>query len=61
MFKKDTCKMVRGALVLKWGVQTETLYNIQGSTVIDGCNSSLVPKSGMEILAVSGENTMLWH
>ena len=46
VFKKDTCKMVRGALVLMWGVRIGTLYKLQGSTVIDGCNSSLVPESG---------------
>ena len=61
MFEKDTCKMVRGALVLMQGVWTGTLYKLQGSTVIDGCNSSVVPESGAESLVVSGEKTMLWH
>ena len=61
MFKKDTCKMVRGALVLMRGVQIGTLYKLQGSTVVDGCNSSVVPESGTENLVFSGEKTMLWH
>eukprot|EP00253_Pinus_taeda_P026535 PITA_26535 len=61
MFEKDTCKMVRGALVLMRGVRIGTLYKLQGSTVIDGYNSSVVPKSGAENLVVSGEKTMLWH
>ena len=61
MFEKDTCKMVRGALVLMWGVRIGTLYKLQGSTVIDGCNSSVVPKRGAENLVVSGEKTMLCH
>ena len=61
MFEKDSCKMVQGALVLMWGVWIGTLYKLQGSTVIDGCNSSMVPESGAEILAVSGEKTILWH
>ena len=43
------------------GVQIGTLYKIQGSTVIDGCNSSMVPESEAENLVVSGEKTMLWH
>ena len=43
------------------GVWIETLYKLQGNTIIDGCNSSVVPESGAESLAVSGENTMLWH
>ena len=60
MFEKDTYKMVRGALVLMQGVQIGTLYKLQGSTVLDGCNSSVVPESGVENLVVSGEKTMLW-
>eukprot|EP00253_Pinus_taeda_P034563 PITA_34563 len=61
VFEKDTCKMVRGALVLMRGVRIGTLYKLQGSTVVDGCNSSMVPESGEEDLVVSGEKTMLWH
>eukprot|EP00253_Pinus_taeda_P022165 PITA_22165 len=61
VFEKDTCKMVRGALVSLRGVQIGTLYNLQGSTVVDGCNSFVVPKSGAKNLVVSGENTMRWH
>eukprot|EP00253_Pinus_taeda_P023743 PITA_23743 len=61
VFEKDTCKMVRGALVLMRGVQIGTLYKLQGSTVVDGCNSSMVPENGAENLVVSGEKTMLWH
>eukprot|EP00253_Pinus_taeda_P025583 PITA_25583 len=61
VFEKDTCKMVRGELVLMWGVQIGTLYKLQGSTIIDGYNSSVVPESGAENLVVSGEKTMLWH
>ena len=36
VFEKDTCKMVRGALVLMRGVWIGTLYKIQGNTIIDG-------------------------
>eukprot|EP00253_Pinus_taeda_P012540 PITA_12540 len=61
VFEKDTCKMVRGALVLMWGIWIRTLYEVQGSIIIDGCNSSVVPESGAENLVVSGEKTMLWH
>ena len=42
VFKNDTYKMVRGALVLMQGVQIETLYKLQGSTIVDGCNISMV-------------------
>eukprot|EP00253_Pinus_taeda_P034149 PITA_34149 len=61
VFEKDTWKMVWEALVLMWGVQIGTLYKLQGSTVINGCNSFVVPKSGAENLVVSREKTMLWH
>jgi len=61
MFEKDICKMVRGALVLMQGVRIGTLCKLQGSTIVNGCNSSVVPKSGAENLVVSGEKTMLWH
>eukprot|EP00253_Pinus_taeda_P035723 PITA_35723 len=61
VFEKDTCKMVRGALVLMRGVRIGTLYKLQGSTVVEGCNSSMVPENGAENLVVSGEKTMLWH
>eukprot|EP00253_Pinus_taeda_P017377 PITA_17377 len=61
VFEKDTCKMVRGALVLMQGVRIGTLYKLQGSTVVDGYNSSMVPQNGAKNLVVSGEKTMLWH
>eukprot|EP00253_Pinus_taeda_P028109 PITA_28109 len=61
VFEKDTCKMVRGELVLMRGVRIRTLYKLQGSTVVDGCNSPMVPENGAENLVVSGEKTMLWH
>ena len=61
VFEKDTCKMVRGALILMRGVWIGTLYKLHGSTVVDGCNSSMVPENGVENLVVSGEKTMLWH
>ena len=52
VFEKDAYKMVRGALVLMRGVQIGTLYKLQGSTIIDGCNNSVVPESGAKSLAV---------
>ena len=61
VFEKDTCKMVQGALVLMQGVQIGTLYQLQGSIVIDGCNNYVVPESGAKNLVVFGEKTMLWH
>eukprot|EP00253_Pinus_taeda_P005572 PITA_05572 len=61
MFEKDTYKMVRGEVLLMWGVQIGNLYKLQGSTVVNGCNSFVVPESGVENLVVSGEKTVLFH
>ena len=61
VFEKDTCKMVWGALVLMRGVQIGILYKLQSSMVVDGCNSSMVPKIRAENLVVFGEKTILWH
>jgi len=61
MFEKDTCKMVWGALVLMRGVWIGTMYKLQGSTVIDGCNSFVVPESGAKNLVVFREKTMMWY
>jgi hypothetical protein len=64
MFEKETCRMVRGEMVLLKGVRFGTLYKLQGSTISDGCNSSIVPDIGVEEEknpTVSGEKVMLWH
>lgn len=61
MFKINTYKMFRGALVLMWGVQIRTLYKLISSIVIDGCNSYVVPETGEDNLMFYGEKTMLWH
>jgi hypothetical protein len=64
IFEKETCRMVRGAMVLLKGVRFGTLYKLQGSTISDGCNSSIVPDIGVEeerTPTVSGEKVMLWH
>ena len=44
-FEKYTCKMVRGAVAFMWGVRFGNMYKLQGSTVIDVRNSSVVSKS----------------
>jgi hypothetical protein len=64
IFEKGTCRMVRRAMVLMKGVRFGTLYNLLGSTISDGCNSSNVPDIGVEEEinpTVSGEKVMLWH
>ena len=51
--EKDTYKMVRVALALMRRIWIGTLYKMQGSTVVDGCNSFVVPESGTENIVVS--------
>ena len=48
IFEKETCRMVRGAMVLLKGVWFGTLYKMQGRTISDECNSSIVPNIGVE-------------
>jgi hypothetical protein len=61
IFEKETCRMVRGEMVLLKGVRFGTLYKMQGRTIGDGCNSSIVPDIRVEekiTPTISGENFM---
>jgi hypothetical protein len=56
--------MVRGVMVLLKGVWFGTLYKMKGSTISDGCNSSILYDIGVEEEInpiVSREKVMLWH
>jgi hypothetical protein len=51
-------------MVLLKVVHIRTLYKLLGSTISDGCNTSIVPKIGIEEEKnhkVSGEAIVLWH
>jgi hypothetical protein len=64
IFEKETCRMVQGTMVLLKGVWFGTLYKLQGRTISDGCNSSIVHGIGVEeerTPTVSEEKVMLWH
>jgi hypothetical protein len=64
VFEKNTCKMVRGAMVLMRGVCCGTLYKLLGSTYTNGCNSSVVlekKNEGDKTNTVPEKKTMLWH
>jgi hypothetical protein len=39
LFQKDSCKMVRGAIVLMKGVWIGTLYKLLGNADLTGCNN----------------------
>ena len=64
VFGKNTCKMVRGAMVLMRGVWCGTLYKLLGSTYTNGCNSFFVPEQinkEDKTNTVPGKKTVLWH
>jgi hypothetical protein len=64
VFEKNTCKMVRGAMVLMRGVRCGTLYKLLGSTYTNGCNSSVVLEQTNKedkTNTVPEKKTMLWH
>jgi hypothetical protein len=44
VFGKNTCKMVRGEMVLMRGFRCGTLYKLLGNTYTNGCNISIVPE-----------------
>ena len=41
VFEKETCRMVRGAMVLLKRVRIGNMYKMKERTISDGCNSSL--------------------
>jgi hypothetical protein len=64
VFGNNTCKMVRGAMVLMRGVRCGTLYKLLGRTYTNGCNNFVVPKQrneGDRTNIVPEKKTMLWH
>jgi hypothetical protein len=64
IFEKETCRMVRGTMVLLKGVWFGTLYKIKGITISDVCNSSIFHDIGVEeeiTPTIFGEKVMLWH
>jgi hypothetical protein len=42
VFEKETCRMVRGTMMLLKGFWIGNLYKLQVSTISDGCNISFV-------------------
>jgi hypothetical protein len=44
LFQKDSCNMVRGAMVLMRGVNIGTLYKLLGNVDLSGCNSIVSPE-----------------
>jgi hypothetical protein len=47
-FEKESCRMVRGEMVLLKGIWFVTLYRMQGSTINYGCNNSIILDIGVD-------------
>ena len=64
IFEKNTCNMVREAMVFIRGISYGTLYKLLGSTYTNGCNNLVVlEKTNKEDKTniVPEKKTMLWH
>jgi hypothetical protein len=56
--------VVQGEMGMMKGVWIGNMYNMKGITIIDGCNSSIFSKIGVEeekTLTVSEKKAILWH
>ena len=60
VFDKDTCKMVRGAMVLMRGIRINMLYKLLVRTDESICLRIVDPKTN-DISSCSTNLTMLWH
>ena len=60
VFEKDTCKMVRGTMVLMQGIRIGTLYKLLGRTEGCSCHQMVDPKID-ENLSCVANLTMLWY
>jgi hypothetical protein len=57
LFQKDSCKMVRGVMVLMKGVWIGTLYKLLGSVDSTGCNNITVPE--VDLTSIRLDSTRL--
>ena len=60
MFEKYKYKMVRGVMVLMWGIRIRTLYKMLGKRNGSSCFQVVNPKTD-KILSCVANLTMLWH
>jgi hypothetical protein len=49
LFERDSCKMVRGVMVLMRGVCIGTLYKFLGNVNSTGCNSTIIPEVNLTV------------
>jgi hypothetical protein len=64
VFGKNTCNMIRGAMVLMRGFQCGNMYKLLGRTYTNGCNIFVVlKKTNKEYKTniVPEKNIILWH
>jgi hypothetical protein len=64
VFGNNTCKMVRGEMLLIRGVRCGTLYKLLGITYTNGCNSFVVLEQTNKedkTNIIPEKKTMMWH
>jgi hypothetical protein len=59
LFQKDSCKMVRGAMVLMRGVRIGTLYNLLGNVDSTGCNNIVAPEINSNVTRLNSISTQI--
>jgi hypothetical protein len=59
LFQKDSCKMVRGAMVLMKGVWIGTLYKLLGNVDSTGCNNIISPEIDSTVTRLDSMSTQL--
>ena len=58
MLDKDTCKMVRGALVLMRGMWIGKLYKMLGRIDASGCHHTVIPETDEIIMCSQLDHVM---
>jgi hypothetical protein len=61
LFQKDSCKMVRGAMVLMKGVWIGTLYKWLGNVDLTRCNNIVAPEIDSTVTQIDLTSTQCRH
>jgi hypothetical protein len=59
LFHKESCKMVRGVMVLMRGVRIGTLYKMLGNVDLTGCNNIITPEIDSTTTRLDSMSTQL--
>jgi hypothetical protein len=59
LFEKDSCKMVRGVMILMRGVQIDKLYKLLGNVDLNRCNNIFSPEIDSNATRLESMSTLL--